>query len=262
MNISFDFILVALTIATGILWLTDIFFWRKRRANTTTKPSFMLHFAVDYFPVFLIVLLIRSFVVSPFYVPTGSLEPTIIPTEFLFVSQFSYGLRLPLWHTLLIKTGEPKRGDIAVFHWPVNPKVDFIKRVIGVPGDKISYINKVLYVNGVEAKQTFVGLKQEVDGPGVTWQMKEYTEDLGGVKHGIYMCANDNACPNQRNFNFYNLVVPPGEYFMMGDNRDNSDDSRVWGFVPANDIAGKALFIFFSIDNNHRIRWHRFGTWL
>lgn len=260
---TFELLLFSITIATGLVYLCDKLFWAKHRVNNdeTVTANFLVRFSRDFFWVFFIVLLIRSFIVSPFYVPTGSLEPTIVPTELLLVDHFSYGLRMPVWGTQLLATGIPKRGQIIVFHWPVNPNVDLIKRVIGLPGDKISYVNKVLYINGKEATQKLLGYTLETGGMGEP--VKKIQENLLGVKHDIYVCVSENNCPNPNVVNFYNLVVPKNEYFMMGDNRDDSDDSRDWGFVPAKDLVGKGLIIFMSWDNiKHDIRWHRIGTLL
>ena len=148
---SFDFpaILMILAVFTGVVTLADIIYcaFKKRQGKShevAEKKPIVIDYARAFFPVFIIVLLIRSFIAQPYRVPTGSLEPTIIPGDLILVSQFAYGLRLPVWHTKLLATNEPKTGQITLFRWPVNPKVTFVKRVIGVPGDKISYINKVL----------------------------------------------------------------------------------------------------------------------
>ena len=204
--------------------------------------------------------------VQPYRVPTGSLEPTVIPGDLILVNQFAYGLRMPVWMKTLVSIGEPKKGQIALFYWPVNPRITFVKRVIGVPGDHISYINKVLTINGKKATQKFIGYSTDTNG-GPTWRVAIYEENLNGVKHKIYVCPKGSVnCPSDsRPHNFYNLVVPKGEYFMMGDNRDNSDDSRDWGFVPERNLIGKALFVWMSWDSSaknwtKKIRWSRIGT--
>lgn len=255
MSIDFPFILLNLTAIAGVISLVDIIFWAsKRKKQKINKPPIVIEYARSFFLVLLAVFLIRSFVAQPYKVPSGSLEPTILPGDFILVSQFSYGLRLPIWNKKLVAYKEPKTGDITVFHWPVNPAIDFIKRVIGVPGDHISYINKVLYVNGKKATQKFIGFADNNDKNGPSCRMKIIEENLNGVKHKIYIC------PNQKGENFYNLVVPQGQYFMMGDNRDESEDSRFWGFVPDKDIVGKALLVWLSWDSdNHTLRWHRIG---
>jgi signal peptidase I len=149
---------------------------------------------------------------------------------------------------------EPKRGDIVVFHWPVNPKVDFIKRVVGVPGDTISYVDKLFYVNGVEAKQASQETVPYVLGNGSVIDASKLEEDLLGVKHEIYQF------PTREADNFTNLTVPEGMYFMIGDNRDDSVDSRYWGFVPESYIVGKPLYVLISWDkNSYNLRWKRSG---
>lgn len=270
---NFPLILLDITIISGLIALVDVLFWAPKRKSLSNdayqipKPL-VIDYARSFFPVLLIVLIIRSFIVSPFLVPTGSLEPTVIPGDFLMVNHFAYGLHMPVYGTELIKTGEPKRGDIVVFHWPTNPKMDYIKRVIGLPGDRISYINKVLYINGKEMSQIPQGNHLDSDGnPNFSWGAKEYIENLSGVKHGIYRIppaeVSENAPPHQVQ-NFYDLKVPQGYYFMMGDNRDNSEDGRYFGFVPKKYLVGKAERIIFSWDGNaslsQKVRWGRLGT--
>jgi signal peptidase I len=258
-NINFDFILLAVTFAFGLIYCVDKLVWHSNKEGS--KSNWLINIAKEYFWVLFAVLIVRSFIVSPFYVPTGSLEPTIQPIEFVLVNQFYYGLKIPVFNVPLIKIKQPKTGDIAVFHWPVDPRRDLIKRVIGMPGDKISYIDKVLYINGKQAKQKFLGYGYDSNGSGFKWKIKIMEEDLNGVKHKIYLCADAaSICNSLLKENFYNVVVPKDHYFFMGDNRDNSDDSRGWGFAAKKDLVGKAMFIFASWDpENHRIRWHRFG---
>ncbi len=260
----FDFlnILSLITIFAGVICLVDIIMRARQRkkygaSSGEVKHPIIIEYARSFFPVLLIVLLIRAFLFQPYRVPTGSLEPTIIPGDMILVNQYDYGLRIPLWNKEFIHVGNPKTGQIGLFRWPVNPAVTFVKRVIGVPGDHISYINKVLYINGKEQSQKFMGDSVEI-GPGnETWKVKKYEEDLNGIKHFIIIR------PDRPGRNFKNLVVPKGEYFMMGDNRDDSDDSRSWGFVPAKNFIGRALFIWLSWDSQHHtIRWNRIGKGL
>jgi len=261
MNFDFPFILVCLTAVSGLIWLVDsLFFARKRKPIYASDGKLKLPLLVDYsrsfFPVLIFVLIIRSFLFQPFRVPTGSLEPTIMPGDFLVVNMFDYGLRLPVWHNKIMQIGEPKRGDIMLFRWPVNEHMDFIKRVLGVPGDRISYINKVFYINGVEAKQTPIGDATDSNEEGTdSWPVKVVEEDLNGIKHKIYLR------PDKPAEDFKDLVVPKGHYLMVGDNRDSSNDGRYWGFVPENNIIGKALYVWLSWDSiNHKFRWQRFGN--
>lgn len=265
---NFPFILVCLTFVSGAIWLVDAIFFAKKRktakGDATTLPK-IAEYAKSFFPVFLIVLLIRSFVAQLYTVPTGSLEPTVIPGDLILVNQFSYGLRLPVWGNVLFHISEPKRGDIVVFHWPVNPKTDFVKRVIGLPGDTISYVDNVLTINGQKAPQTFIKTTTDSAGSTNKWSVDEMEENLLGVKHKIYNCsANAANCPLKQAMNFVNLKVPQGMYFMMGDNRADSDDSRDWGFVAESDLVGKGEFVALSWNSHasllDKIRWHRIGN--
>ncbi len=253
----FDFlnILVLLTVFTGVVTLVDSLLRRKRKIPGKSKHHWIVEYSRSFFPVFLVVVLIRAFIFQPYRVPTGSLEPTVIPGDLIFVTQFNYGLKLPLWDKTLIPVDNPQRGQIALFRWPVNPKLTFVKRVIGVPGDHISYTNKVFTINGKPAQQRYLGEFNEVLASGKTRKVKQYQEDLAGVKHNILI--NPNA-PAQ---NFKELVVPRGVYFMVGDNRDDSDDSRSWGFVPREYFIGRALFVWFNMQFDPlTVRWNRIGT--
>ena len=257
MIFNFLNILSLLTIFTGVICLVD-FMWyhiKKIPIKKNSKNSVIIDYSRSFFPILLTVFIVRSLLFQPYRVPTGSLEPTIMPGDLILVNQYDYGLYLPLWNKKFINIGEPKRGQIALFRWPVNPTVTFVKRVIGLPGDHISYQNKVLYVNGKKVPQTFIKATLEIGDDGKTWKAKEYKEDLDGVQYLILRRPN---CPAQ---NFTELIVPKGRYFMMGDNRDDSDDSRSWGFVPDNAFIGHALFVWMSWDSqNHRIRWHHIGS--
>ncbi len=254
LNISYYFpiALTAATILTGLIYGLDKIFWAKKRDKAAKKPA-LIEFSHSFFPVFLIVFIIRSFIVQPYRVPTGSLEPTVLPNDFLLVTQYSYGLRLPITNTRFIKISDPKRGEIAVFHFPPDPSVDYVKRIVGLPGDHIVYRHKTLYVNGVKAQQTYVGPAIDYEPEGDI-EVKLYEEDLMGVKHPILV--NPNTTENHA----YDLIVPPGMYFAMGDNRDGSYDSRYWGFVPEENLVGRAQYILLSYDNQaKKLRWSRSG---
>jgi len=268
---TFDFLLLLLllTIFTGVVALVDMVYHAiiGQPRKKTGKFPVIIEYCRAFFPVLLAVFLIRSFIAQPYRVPTGSLEPTVMPGDFILVTQYDYGVKFPVWNKTLFKVGEPKRGQIALFYWPVNHAVTFVKRVIGTPGDHISYIDKVLYINGKKMSQKLVGHATDNDGPGTpSWKMAVYSENLDGVTHKIYRCAQaEMNCPVPGVHNFYNLIVPKGEYFMMGDNRDNSDDSRSWGFVPVKNFIGRARWVWLSWNAEatnwlHKIRWHRFGT--
>jgi len=252
MQIYFDFpfILTSLVVFSGVISLLDIIFWEKKRKGK--KPNIIIEYSRSFFSVLLLVWVIRSFLIQPYRVPTGSLEPTILPGDFIVVNQFAYGLRVPVINWKMVKTNDPKIGDIALFRWPKNPGVIFVKRVIGTPGDHIVYKNKVLTINGQRAWQTYENLDLDADGNDTLVQRR--TEKLPTKTHEIFVHPGYNLHGN------FDLVVPKGAYFMMGDNRDNSDDSRDWGFVPDQNLIGKAFGIWMSWDSkNTNIRWQRIG---
>lgn len=265
---NFELILTILVIVSGVITLWDHCYLRKRRkirlekqsadpngATANLKLPWVIEYARSFFPILLIVLLIRSFVIQPFRVPTGSLEPTVLPGDFIAVNQYAYGLRLPVLHHKIWAVGEPKRGDIVVFRYPPDPSVNYVKRVVGVPGDKISYIDKVLYINGKPMLQKTIGDALDIE-PDNPIPVIEKSENLMGFKHRIFIRPDYTSSGN-----FYNIVVPKGQYFMMGDNRDNSLDSRVWGFMPEKNIIGKAFFVWLSWDSQaHRFRWDHLGS--
>lgn len=262
-DVHFDFsaALVVLTLVTGVVWLLDlIFLLPKRRAietaqqqttgetkeATTENQNYsragpFVEFCGSFFPVILIVLVLRSFVVEPFRIPSGSMLPTLNIGDFILVNKFSYGLRLPVLHTKIIGMGEPERGDVVVFRHPPDPTKDYIKRVIGLPGDEIRYVNKRLYINDKRIETEY---ESGYEGSGVTAfaDAKNLIERLPGFDHNILIY------PKRQSLREGRWEVPHGHYFVMGDNRDNSEDSRSWGFVPDRDLVGKAFFIWMSWD--------------
>ena len=246
---NFALLLVVLSLLSGVIYLLDVFLWEKKRAPEQ-KPGWIIEYSRSFFPVFFLVLLLRSFIIEPFRIPSGSLEPTLLVGDFLAVNKFSYGFRLPVWEKKVIQVAKPKSGEIAVFRWPPNPTYDYIKRVIGVPGDKVRYHNKVLSINGQEMKQSFVEYTtDESSGKAVA----KYKETLSGVEHNIYVRPDIAA----RDFE---VVVPAGQYFMMGDNRDDSADSRDWGFVSDEYLRGKAFLVWMSWNGNtDSVRWSKIG---
>lgn len=257
MAFDFELFLTCITFLSGIAWLIDAqVFAPKRRQAHIDKMPLWAEYARSFFPVLLLVLLLRSFIVEPYRIPTGSDIPTLLVGDFLVANKFTYGLRLPVLHTKIWQINEPKTGDIALFRYPVDPSQDFIKRIIGVPGDRISYVNKELYLNGQPAPQQFQGTATDGDSLGHQWAVEVRQETLAGIKHNIYI---RNDIPAQD----FSVVVPPGQYFAMGENRDDSNDSRYWGFVPEENFVGKAFIIFFSWDKeHHRVRWDRIGRWI
>jgi signal peptidase I len=259
MNFNFELILFYATIIAGIIGLADIFYFEPRRKaaapeGAEIKMPILFDYARSFFPVLLLVFLLRSFLFEPFRIPSGSLEPTLLKGDFILVNKFDYGVRLPVIHTKLFGDGEPKRGDIMVFRWPPNPSFDFIKRVIGIPGDKISYVNKELTVNGQAVPQEYLQNTEATDEVGGKWQATEKQEDLLGIKHHIFIDSSKTSR------DFKDVVVPPGMYFVMGDNRDDSADSRYWGFVPEANIVGKAVLVWMSWNSeDSRPRFSRMG---
>lgn len=248
---SFPAIMVTLVIVTGIIWLVDSIFWAKNR-KTEQKEPLVVEYARSFFPIILVVLVIRSFIVEPFRIPSASMLPTLHVGDFILVNKFAYGVRLPVLNNKVISVGEPERGDVFVFRYPNNPKIDYIKRVIGLPGDKIGYFNKTVYVNGEAIAQNVKVKDADLLGLAPA-RSKLYFEDLGEQGHEILIDPDRRLVEGE-------TVVPAGHYFAMGDNRDNSNDSRFWGTVPEENLVGKAFFIWMSWDwNAGGIVWNRLG---
>ncbi len=257
--LNFPVSLTLLVIVTGIIALIDLLFFSRRRKAKAEKPNSIVENARGFFPVLLIVWVIRSFIVQPYHVPSGSLQPTIVPGDLIIVKQYPYGLRFPIFNLKMVNMGEPKEGDIVLFYNPIDPQIVFIKRLIGLPGDHVVYRNKVLYINGVEAKQKLIGLDQDVEPDQEPIVVNRIQENLNGVVHDIFVRADGGG-----EIQDYDFIVPPNMYFMMGDNRDNSDDSRtgfgsgILTFVPEQNLIGQGFFEVFSWDaNDHRLRWDR-----
>ncbi|WP_347988790.1 signal peptidase I [Methylomonas sp. AM2-LC] len=255
MDYDFSFFLVSATFVTGVVWGG---FWLylkyTQQPYPVEKEPLMVEYARSFFPVVLIVLLLRSFLFEPFRIPSGSMMPTLLIGDFILVNKFSYGVRLPVLNTKIIEINEPKRGDIVVFRFPKQPSIDYIKRVIGLPGDRIAYYDKKLYVNGQPTKQISLGRYQGV-GQGSNMSGAELiNEDLEGVEHSILISSGVSTVEDV-------FVVPAGHYFVMGDNRDNSNDSRYWGTVPEANLVGKAVVIWMNWDwQNSGIAFNRLGT--
>lgn len=253
MSFNFEFFLTIAVIISGVIALADILIFAPiRQRKNIAHPSVLIEYARSFFPILLLVLLLRSFLAEPFRIPSGSEKPDLLIGDFIVANKFSYGIRLPVLHKKIIAIGEPKRGDVMVFLWPKDTSTYFIKRVIGLPGDVLTYKDKVLTINGQVAPQTLLGVQTDHDA-NEKWRVLLKRENLLGVEHDIYLRPDQLATD-------FSVTVPPGNYFVMGDNRDNSLDSRYWGFVPEKDLIGKAIWVFFSWDNErHRVRWHRLG---
>lgn len=232
MDFDFALILVALVGFTGFVYLLELLFFRKRRAEGKPMPA-IIEYPVSFFPVLLVVLVLRSFLVEPFKIPTGSMIPTLLVGDYILVNKFAYGIRLPVLGTQIVPVGKPQRGDIMVFKYPEKPSINYIKRVVGVPGDTIRYENKRLYING-----TLVEQQLEAQLPAGKPEFKIYNESLGDVDHTIMITLQRPADQPE------SWTVPPDNYFVLGDNRDNSRDSRYWQFVPDGLIVGKAFAIW------------------
>lgn len=253
MTMNFETLLAIIVLITAFISAMDLLWLRHRRQSMQKKP-WLVEYSVALFPVLFVVLVIRSFLFEPFHIPSSSLEPTLLQGDFILVNKYDYGLRLPITDEKIVAIGEPKIGDIVVFHYPLDPNIDYIKRIVALPGDSISYINKVLYINGVAEKQTPLGFTMDSDGANHAWLVQRLRENLNGVQHDIYL--NPQAPVN----NFFNIVVPEHMYFVMGDNRDDSQDSRYWGFLPEKNLVGRAFLIWFSWNNtNTDVRWDRIG---
>ena len=240
----FALIMVIVLTITGLIWLLDIFVLSKKRA-TNAKEPILVEYSKSFFPVILLVFFIRSFVAEPFKIPSGSMMPTLLAGDFILVSKFSYGIRVPILNYTMIEVDKPKRGDVFVFHYPPKPSIDYIKRVVGLPGDLIEYKSKTLYINDKKIEQTFVDKYPYVMNEIHHIEAKEFKEALGNVNHSILI----HDLPGE-NFKF---EVPQGHYLAFGDNRDNSADSRVWGFVPEHNLVGRAFFIWFNFGELKRI---------
>lgn len=253
MDYDFSFFLVLATFLTGALWGGYLLMLRLQPADAVApeKEPVLVEYARSFFPIVLIVLLLRSFLVEPFRIPSGSMMPTLLIGDFILVNKFTYGIRLPVINTKIVEMGEPERGDIVVFRFPKDPTVDYIKRVIGLPGDRIKYVDKQLYVNGQRVKQIPLGI---YEGAGQAGEIL-LSEELDKVTHDILVRQGDPAAREGE------FVVPEGQYFVMGDNRDNSNDSRFWGSVPEANLVGKAFFIWMSWDSGKPgIAFNRLGT--
>ena len=295
---NFALILFVLMVLTGVIYFLDVFYLSKQRrlvadraladfdsrnakltaegikiehstSRATIEAALLrqptwIEYSGSFFPVIALVFCLRSFLYEPFKIPSSSMVPTLLVGDLILVNKFTYGIRLPIVNKKIIEVNDPQRGDVMVFKYPKDMTQDYIKRVIGVPGDKITYENKRLTVNGNAVK--YSALDDYLDDEQPVYH-KQLQENLQGVQHRI---LNDEAAPtlNLRdvkdfpnkeacayNEDGFTCVVPAGNYFMMGDNRDNSADSRYWGFVPNKNIVGKAFLVWMNLGN-----WKRIGS--
>ncbi len=289
-TLDFSAVLLAITVVTGIVWGLDSWLFRPRRVaaaraagrdpGNVPEPG-TVDYARSFFPVALVVLLLRSFIFEPFRIPSDSMMPTLLDGDFIIVNKYAYGLRLPVLNKKVVAIGEPKRGDVVVFRYPPNPSVNFIKRLVGLPGDHVEVRANRIYING-QPVESQPAQERFNDGCYVNFVLSH--ERLGGHEHLAmscpvtidrqpilsscnrravrgYVCGDDDA-PGMGRIADYDGVVPPGQYFMMGDNRDNSDDSRGWGFVPEQNLVGRATRIWFNWDwgRSGGPMWSRIGS--
>jgi len=271
MNFDFPALLVGATFFTGLVWALDAIFLapaRRRKAAALVqagtaedsepvvkalKEATWVEYCKSFFPVILAVLLLRSFLVEPFRIPSGSMMPTLLVGDFILVNKFAYGIRLPVLNKKIVAIDEPERGDVVVFRYPKNPSVDYIKRIVGLPGDKVGYYNKIVYINGEPSGQVPAGVYVG-KGSGVSMSgASERREQLGDIQHDILVMPRTPGLEGE-------YVVGEDEYFVMGDNRDNSNDSRYWGTVPEANLVGKAFRIWMNWDGaNKGVEWDRIG---
>ncbi len=255
MDYDFSFFLVIATLVTGIIWGGYLLILKVSKIDpSTNKEPLLVEYAHSFFPIVFIVLILRSFIAEPFRIPSGSMMPTLLIGDFILVNKYTYGIRLPVLNTKIVEVNEPERGDIVVFRFPKQPEIDYIKRVVGLPGDRVEYQHKKVFINGKPIKQVSLGRYQGV-GQGVNMTGAEHlVEDLTGVEHSILI---KHGLPTLNGV----FTVPKGHYFVMGDNRDNSNDSRYWGTVPEENLVGKAFFIWMSWDWQYKgIGFDRIGT--
>ncbi len=271
---DFSLILFVLVCTTGVIWALDRWLWagaRDRAAQTVIQsggseeavrvagrePVFV-EYARAFFPVILIVFLLRSFIVEPFRIPSGSMLPSLYVGDFILVNKFAYGIRLPVVNQKIVDVNSPKRGEVVVFRFPGDPSINYIKRVVGLPGDRVVYDGKKIYINGKLMEQ--IGGTPYTRGQGgeILQNATRATEILDAIRHDILLTDRPDYTPPEH-------VVPAGHYFVMGDNRDHSNDSRYWGYVPEENLVGKAFLIWFSWDAGHPWFWQnvvfeRIGT--
>jgi signal peptidase I len=261
---NFALIMFLLLVFTGSVWLLDHLIFRKWRAADAPDP-WWVEYPKSFFPVIFIVFMLRSFLVEPFKIPSGSMLPTLLVGDFILVNKYTYGVRIPIINKKVLDISNPQRGDVMVFRFPENPSQDYIKRVIGVGGDKIEYRNKRLIINGQEVSTQPNGDYNYVEGELNFVSAQKFVEKFASGQHAIlrqldvppvhlggvhqfpfreYCAYNDTG---------FVCNVPSGYYFMMGDNRDSSSDSRYWGFVPDANIVGRAFLIWWNFDELKRI---------
>lgn len=259
-NLDFALIIVVLTALAGVIWAIDALFFRRSRVTAAARGEavrepVVVEYARSFFPILLIVLCIRSFLFEPFRIPSASMTPTLLTGDFIFVNKFAYGLRLPVLNTKIVALGEPQRGDVVVFRLPTDPSVNYVKRVVGLPGDVVEYqaANKRITINGEPVPIEIVGPYKEERDTILGW------EQLGEHRHRVLLTQGAPPSPAGK------FEVPAGHYFMMGDHRDNSQDSRYLdyvGYVPEGNLVGRATGVWMNwrAPSEGGPQWNRIGT--
>ncbi|CAD5370647.1 Signal peptidase I [Rubrivivax sp. A210] len=292
---NFSLLLFMLTLVTSFFWLAERFRFRPARLaaadqleqNDSARRAELARLGIEkvdgdvaqarekllmqpwwldwtagLFPVILVVFILRSFLFEPFKIPSGSMVPTLLVGDLILVNKFHYGVRLPVINKKIIDNNAVKRGDVMVFRYPVDPRLDYIKRVVGLPGDEVAYLNQKLSINGKLVETVAQG--EHYDDDSLSYSPM-YLEKLGEAEHKVRVDTSRSAWygPDPKRFPMAEncryspegvvCKVPPGHYFMMGDNRDNSQDSRFWGFVPDENIVGRAFFVWMNFGNPGRI---------
>ena len=264
MRFDFAALIVLLVFATGLIWAFDAAVRTRRRRAAVPEAddsgedaiaghqSRIVEYSKSFFPVFLIVLVLRSFIVEPFRIPSNSMMPTLLTGDFILVNKFDYGIRLPVLDKKVVDVGFPERGDVVVFRYPEDPSTPFIKRVVGIPGDRIAYYDKVLYVNEEPMEQRPVGPYVGVGSGAIMTGASLRVEKFDDIEHQILVEPAAYSVQGT-------IVIPEGHYFVLGDNRDNSRDSRYWGTVSDDLLIGKAFRIWMNWDWGYGIDWKRIG---
>ena len=256
MDFDFNLILVPATLFFIAIWLLDKFVLKQRQTKGKGNENFIITWAYDFWPVLTVVLVLRSFLYEPFNIPSDSMVPTLETGDFILVNKFDYGVRLPIINSKIIDTGSPERGEVAVFRYPPQPGISYIKRIVGLPGDHIVYDHGQLSINGEKVTKTPIQFSREKDSLDTptsiyhqetlgthTFTMREL-EGVNVARQAPFLNYVDNGKYSAENGLYWEVKVPEGHYFAMGDNRDQSADSRFWGFVPEENLTGRAFYIW------------------
>ena len=251
MNFDFNYILLPVTLACLVAWLVQR---RRRKHNPDTPKKGLVYLGADIFPILFLVFVFRSFIIEPYQIPSGSMIPSLRVGDFILVNKFAYGVRLPISNNKIIPVGEPERGDILVFQFPEDPEIRYIKRVIGTPGDIVELSPTYLTVNGVEHSLQPLELDYEIPQ---TRSLEFFTESNGATQ---YKVARDLARLAFAGGVEGRWEIPEDHYFVLGDNRENSNDSRYWGLVPEANVIGEAFFIWLHVQSLSKINFSNFGS--